>query len=501
LKKTRTVLAALVALCAVARLVGLTTLPQFLDESWYISWSWKIASGMSIVRPWLAGKGVPIVLNALVLPWAHGHDLAASRALTVVFSLVAVAAVFQLARRLYDTRTAAAAALFYVVCPFTLFHDRLFLADTALSAFAALALVASVDLGRHGRARDGALAGLALTLAVLSKANGVLLLFVPSAAWLAFARPLRRSARALAMSYAVALLLLARPLWIFLQRTDAVRVAFAGSDVSLFDRVVLNLALVGEWLWVWGTAPLCVLAIAGALVGLARRHTPSVFLVSVALVPIVVLVPTAKTWYPRYVLFVALPALTLAAHALIRLLDFVHSRFERPVLARAAVLGGTVTAVLAPALVNDFWLWTDPRRARMPAIDHFQYVNGWPSGYGVRDTVALVKEERALHPEGLTIVIRSKALPATQMALSVAFRRDAGVRIEDLPLDDPAGARPLLERWASEGPTTVVASLVDGGRRPPSQTWGSLVVELVAVTHKPDGRPCDAVYRIEPRSP
>jgi len=158
-------------------------------------------------------------------------------------------------------------------------------------------------------------------------------------------------------------------------------------------------------------------------------------------------------------------------------------------------------AVLVASLANDFRLWTDPSRARMPAIDRFQYVDGWPSGYGSRDTVEWVKGERARHPEGLTIVVRSRALPATQMALSVAFRRDAGVRIEDLPLDEPAKALPLLEQWARERPTVVVASLVDGERRPPPGTWGSLGVELVAETHKPGGQPCDAVYRVTPRAP
>jgi 4-amino-4-deoxy-L-arabinose transferase-like glycosyltransferase len=498
--RARATLAGLVLLCAVSRLVGLTVLPQFLDETWYISWSWRLTSGMSLVRPWLAGKGLPIFVNALVLPWAHGHDLAASRAVTVAFSLVTLAALFTLARRLYDERTAAVAALFYIACPFTLFLDRLFLADAVLSAFVALALVASCDLARQGRARDGARAGLALTFAVLSKASGALLLFVPAAAWLAFARPLQRSWRALATAYALALVLLALPLWVFLQGTSAVRVALAGSAASPLDRAARNLPLVGEWLWSWGTAPLVTLALVGVVVALARRHAPSLFLAAVAVVPLAALVLTATTWYPRYVHVVAVPALILAAHALVGLVDFALARPKLPAFARAAVLVGATTALLVPALANDFWLWTDPRRARMPAVDRFQYVDGWPSGYGVRETVALVKGERARHPEGLTIVVRSRAVPATQMALSVAFRQDPGVRIEDLPLDEPARSLPLLEQWARERPTVVVASLLDGGRRPPSGAWVSLGVELVAETHKPDGQPCDAVYRVTPRA-
>ena len=499
-RRERATLAGLVLLGAVSRLVGLTVLPPFLDESWYISWSWKLTSGMSLVRPWLAGKGLPIFLNALVLPWAHGHDLAASRALTVAFSLVTVAALFVLARRLYDGRTAEVAALFYVACPFTLFHDRLFLADAVLSAFAAVALVLSCDLARHRRARDGALVGLALALAALSKASGVLLLFVPAAAWLVFARPLRRSLRALATAYAVALVILAVPFRVFLQGTDAVRVAFEGGAASPFVRLGRNLTLVADWLWTWGTAPLAMLALAGLAIALVRRQAPSLFLAAAALVPLAALVPTATTWYPRYVHFVAVPALILAAHALVSLVDLVLAWREPRALARAAILYAVTALVLVPALANDFRLWTDPRRARMPAVDRFQYIDGWPSGYGARETVTLVEAERARHPEGITIVVRSRALPATQMALSVAFRRDAGVRMEDLPLDEPAKSVPLLEQWARERPTIVVASLVDGGVRPPTEAWGGLDVELLGETRKPDGQPCDVVYRVVPRA-
>jgi len=493
----RAALAGLLLLGAATRLVRLTVLPAFLDETWYISWSQKLTAGMSLVRPWLAGKGLPIFLNALVLPLAGGHDLAASRAVTAALSLLTVAAVFFLARRLYDDRTAVVAALLYVFCPFALFHDRLFLADAALTAFFSLALVASIDLARSGRRRDGVLCGLALALATLSKANGVLLLFVPAAAWLALARPLRRSAAALAAAGAVALTLLAVPMWVFVRGTDAVRVSLGGGEPPL-GRVARNIPLLAEWLWTWGTAPLCVLAAAAVTLAVVRRHAPSLFLVSVALLPLAALVLTATTWYPRYVHFVAVPALALAAHALVRLVDALPARAAPSGSARAAVLAGATLAALAPALADDWRLWTDPLRARMPPTDRFQYVEGWPSGYGPRETVALVRRERELRPEGLTVVLRSRAVPPTQLALAVAFRRDPRVRIEDLPLDDAERSLPLLEQWARERPTLVVVSLVDGGHPLPTGTWGGLRVEPVGETRKPGGAPCDAVYRVTP---
>lgn len=493
--RERAALAGLLLVGAATRLARLTVLPVFLDESWYISWSLKLTSGMSLVRPWLAGKGLPIFANALLLPLAGGHDLAASRAVTVAFSLVTAAAVFALARRLYDLRTAVVATAFYLFCPFTLFHDRLFLADAVVTTFFALALVAGCAFARSGRVRDGALCGLALALGALSKASGVLLLFVPVAAWLFLARPRRRSVAALFAATAVAVLLLAVPFSVFLRGTDAVRVAFGGG-VSPLERSSRNLAVLGEWLWTWGSAPLCLLASAALAAAFARRHGPSLYLAAVGLAPLAALVLTATTWYSRYVHFVAVPALVLAGHALVRLVDLALARTGPSGLARAAVLSVATCAALAPALSNGWRLWTDPRRARMPSSDRFQYVDGWPSGYGTRDTVDAVRRERGLRPEGLTVVLRSRALPATQMALSVAFRRDPGVRIEDLPLDDAARSVPLLEHWARERPTVVVASLLGGGRPLPPEGWGSLRVEPLAETWKPDGQPCDAVYRV-----
>ena len=43
----------------------------------------------------------------------------------------------------------------------------------------------------------------------------------------------------------------------------------------------------------------------------------------------------------------------------------------------------------------------------MPGPDRFQYVLGWPSGYGVRDTVRLVRQELQQHPDGVTVVVHA----------------------------------------------------------------------------------------------
>jgi hypothetical protein len=155
-------------------------------------------------------------------------------------------------------------------------------------------------------------------------------------------------------------------------------------------------------------------------------------------------------------------------------------------------------AVLIPSLRFDLALWTDPPRAPLPALDREQFVVGWTSGYGIRDTERLVREELARHPEGVTVVVhanRFRTLRATPMALGLAFAREPRVRLEDWDLAHPS-AVPALEKWAAAGPTLLVVPRADPLVPPPEMTPFAPLLTLVATTRKPDGRPCDDVYRL-----
>ncbi|HSD27999.1 MAG TPA: hypothetical protein VLL75_11900, partial [Vicinamibacteria bacterium] len=206
---------------------------------------------------------------------------------------------------------------------------------------------------------------------------------------------------------------------------------------------------------------------------------------------------TATFWYPRYILFAAVPGLILAARALQQLVGWAGARLdiaEGP--GRYALLASAVALSLVPAARVDLRLWTDPSRAPMPALERLQFLDGWPSGYGVRESVAFVKDALARNPDGLTVVVDSRAHLTTRVALGVEFRGAGRLRVEDLPLERP-DARPLLEQWARERPTLVVVSPVPEGRaRPSPAAWAPLRAELALETRKPNGDLCDQVYRL-----
>ena len=159
-----------------------------------------------------------------------------------------------------------------------------------------------------------------------------------------------------------------------------------------------NLHLAAEWLWTYWTPGLVVLALARPR---PRRRAPArarraaLLLALLTAGPTIAFVAVSGIWYPRYLLFTTIPLLPLSAWGLVGLADARAA--ARPPWRRsaaAAVAAGLLVLVLVPALRFDLALWTDPTRAPFPALDRFQYVTGWPSGYGSRDSVEFLRAER-----------------------------------------------------------------------------------------------------------
>ncbi len=203
-------------------------------------------------------------------------------------------------------------------------------------------------------------------------------------------------------------------------------------------------------------------------------------------------------WLPRYLLFASAPFLVLAAWLLARVVD--RATAGRGEAVRRSALALAIMGALLPSLRFDAALWNDPPRAPWPALERAQYVDGWTSGYGIRETERLVREELARHPEGVTVVVhanRFRTLRATPLALGLAFAREPRVHFEDWDLAHPS-ALPALQRWAAEGPTLLVVPRADPLVPPPDMAPFAALLTPRATTRKPDGGPCDDVYVLRP---
>ena len=430
-----------------SRLFGLTTLPAFLDETAHIRWAVEIASGEKLLRPWNYGKGLSIFVNALLFPWAFSHYLWASRALAVAFGAFSLLVGIAVGRRLFEPTTGLVFGLLYVACPFALFYDRLVLTDPPMAAFAALALLLTVRL---------------------HEAPG------PERAVLFF------------LALAAATVLLFWPILRFFATTATVRLGVSHQETDLSTRLITNLPMAVSWLVTYWTLPLTLLALLGLLLDLREKPRAVLFLGVLVVVPVLAFAAVSTLWFPRYLVFVTVPALLLAARGLVRL----QARLPRWGFALVVI------AALVPALRLDRDILEEPARAALPDIDREQFVLGWPSGYGTQDTVAFVREELRRHPNGLTVVANVHSRRTTWLALGLEFARDPRVDLRDLDLTQPPNLD-LLAAWAHERPTLLVLSPVGPARvRPEPHTWAHLGA-LVLRSCKPDGALCDEVYRLD----
>ena len=484
----------LFALYAATRLYALALLPIFLDESLHVRWAREIAEGhRSFAKPWEWGRALTIWLGALVTPWAPDL-LWANRAVSVATGAVALWATIEAGRRLYDDRVGLLAGFLYVACPFTLFYDRMALADSALTACAALALLASVRAAQEGSFGQGVLAGLALVAGVLTKAPGVLLFAIPFSTGVLLAAK-RKGWSALLLAYLVGTPPAAFALWRYFTNPNTARMTSMATENTgeFLVRFVANLGDASRWLWAYWTWPLVLLGVVGLLVAIRRRDRRGLLVFLLALFPVLAFAALLTRWLPRYLLFPSVPFFVLAASGAVILL----ARAPRPVVATV------LTLAVLPCLRFDYDLWRDPAKAPFVSADRDQYVVSWPSGYGTRETIALVREELRRHPAGVTVVThvnRFRTLRATPLALSVAFAREPRVRLEDWDFDD-ASARPAIEKWGAEGATLLVVPRADPAIPPPSLAAFAGFLAPLASTTKPDGRLADDVYRFVPGNP
>lgn len=297
----------------------------------------------------------------------------------------------------------------YILSPLFLWYDRLSLMESLL--FFSFTLSFFLTLAQPGLWHSVGL-GLAVAIALWTKSTALsLILLVPLTIGLnrlsGYSRIQDLKPWFLAGLMSVVLTL---PLWWFQSQIQA------KNDVFLLTltewgqepfQVVRN-NIYSLWLWLrdYQLAPLTVIAV----VGLYKLwHANPRLAVTLALWGIVPLLPSlflAKIFFPRYIIVAFLPWTLLAAYGLHALYG-AAKRTVQPVLAGILVL-----ACLIPLAQNDFKLISGDWSASLPQVERWQYLEGWPSGFGIDDTIAYLIQHppQRLITEDFTLLESTLAL-------------------------------------------------------------------------------------------
>lgn len=431
------------------RLINLGHFPVFIDEGTHIFWT-RLFAAQTPTYPFLAdGRLLAIALFSL-FDLSGPQPLWLARAVVAVLSAVNGAACIALGRRLNSPATGWLAGGLYAVLPYALFYDRQALTDPLATAFGSLVLIGTLRLIHTRRWQSGLMVSVAVAAAVLVKFSAGVYLALFVIAVIVWPRRL-----GLIRQFGVALGLAALLATVFLWALGPLRGTpgglLANAELSLLQcppalcqgdlaeqwrRLPLALNSLPEVAPPYFGWPVLGAAVFGFAVGWDSRRRRLAALLGLLFVAMVLsVVATMRTVVvPRYLGFVVVPLLVLAANGLAFFLN------RRGSLAFAILL-----VVVVLPFRNSLTLLSTPLQVELPTVDRTQYFTGVYSGIGFQE-IGQAISERETDPTQPPLILNKTPW-------------------QILPTGAYLDARYLRNQPANEVQWPVVQAAFDSGRR------------------------------------
>jgi len=364
----------------ISRLLFLTRYPIFNDEAIDLRWAWVMTHVPRELWYSLSDGGKqPLLYWLYGIAWqVIGDPLLAGRLVSVFIGLTTVWAVYLLG--------GWTACIFLITAPLFVFFDRLALVDSALAAIFAWQLVLLVKLQKHNAIRIAVLAGILVGISLWIKSIGFLFFLVTVLEfvyiWYSQKRP---------RSVAVALLVfIAVAGWIGLPlflRPEAVRIFEMAHEYtySFKELVAQNFGNVGGNIlhafldYAAYVSPIVVLAFIASLQSVGMQKKRILFLAWLFSFGVIVIF--GRGAHSRYILFTTVPVIVLSS--------FVLSTHK-------ILLGITISlmSVLSAILIIDPPTFFHLFPVAQLRAESYGYVDGWPSGYGVKEALTAIDADR-----------------------------------------------------------------------------------------------------------
>lgn len=443
-KKINIFLLGLFLLYGITRIYNLGILPLFVDESIYIRWATLISHGQYLFLPLIDGKLLQVWLSSLVV--GITNPLWVCRFILVLSGAFTMWTTYQIGKLLQNQYVGLFAAYFYIIVPFTLFYDRMALPDGMLTTFTALSLLWSINLIREARWKYVILLGVSMAFAIITKVPGLLVLFTPLlTGFLLHAS--KNFWKLVKWAYSITVIIALYPVVAFFTTTTQIKEksVLGSSLIELLKHFIVNIQIAFEWLLSYWTLPVMILGILGLIVSLLRKRYEGILLFLVALIPIVVFALISNVWFPRYILFTSVPFFVLAS---LGLFELFKSKISTVLLIITVIVSGCFAWLL------DYYLWINPIKTPLPPIERFQYVEGCPSGYGVKQMVAYIHQKMFKYPGKIIVVCPDPSY--TYSLLAGYLINYPQIKVLKMSLNS-SQAFSKLENWAEKYLTFVVS--------------------------------------------
>lgn len=390
------------------RLTNLTILPIFTDEAIYLRWAqiaWHDASWRFISLT----DGKQPLFTWLVIPFMKfiQDPLYAGRLLSVFAGFGSVIGIWLLTWELFKAKKASfLASALYIFIPFFLFYDRMALVDSMLTMFGIWVFWLGILLAKHPRLDIALILGMVLGFALLTKspASFYMYLLPSTVLFLDFRKKKKIQTLLLWFGLLLVTIIISQGIYNVMRLSPMMHMIAIKNSTFLvtkeefishpFQFLLGNLDGLLDWLRTWLTKPVFYLGLISLLFGIIKYRKEKLFLTIYFIMPLLAEGSFAKVLYPRYVLFFS-PPLVIAVAEFFSELIAASGKFAKQTTRKLAkiIIAVSLFILFFPMAKNDYKIVTDPVNAAIHPADRGQYLDNWPGGEGVKETVVILKEQ------------------------------------------------------------------------------------------------------------
>lgn len=462
--------------------IRLRSFPIFVDESINLWWLYRLADFGEWWRPLGDGKPLEVWL-VLPLIWLGCDALICMRALHVVAGIMTTLLVYVFISKLADRSVAFVGALLNAVCPWSVFYQRLAIADTYLCSAGLLSMFAVFQAIRKSDRYAIVLLSISLILSAMAKmpVGFIFIAALPLALFWAQGEnrvQLLRARNKILMAYTPVCLLLAMVIVIALYQfwhgeAPGFGLRLVMSKTQSANRLALlasNLIRLVDEFSAPLTPAIALILLIGVILSLWRGNWVQRWLASWSLLSLGLIVSIAAFWGSRYFLF-AVPPLIISC------VSGWHSVLGR-LTNRARIIATLV--VLVPCTV--YMMYQSGLRIFNPLLARWSrgdwvYISEWPSGYGYPEMAEYLLSVPDMPPVVYTFEV------GTAMQLRAYLPKEMEQKIQQLQLVD--GKYLTVEEARAYLLDHSPAWLVTPSGADPNDPWSSKHLRRIVGFRKP----------------
>jgi 4-amino-4-deoxy-L-arabinose transferase-like glycosyltransferase len=384
------------------RTYHILNLPVFTDEAIYVRWA-QIARQDAAQRfiSLSDGKQPMYVWIAMIFMRFIHDPLLAGRFVSVLGGILSLTGIFFLTKELFQNKWIAfLAAAIYIIFPFSLVYDRMALYESLVSASIIWGIYIEVLLAKKVRLDIALIAALIVGAGMLTKTNAFFNLYFLPFTLLVFDWKqknvkkhlvhwvLLAALTALLATIYYSILRLSPLYGIINEKNHTFYYPFSEWIKHPVEFFAGNLHGLLDWFFTyfgWLQA-----AMVGASFFVFRKFWKEKILLLVWFIPpILGLSLLGRVLYPRYILPMVVPLLPLLSVCFWYFLTKFKTLWVR-------VLIILIFSVLY--LRSDYYILSDFAHAPIPKPDLVQYINSWPAGGGIKESIAFFQQQSQKGP-------------------------------------------------------------------------------------------------------